>query len=134
MSKSRTDGRSINRFDDWIAHEFRSTGGFTALVILVAIGELSVTPLRSTYFHLIGDEIRWAELSTLFAQAGGGWDGVVFAVRPDKDTGGPIADAAARVELRALADALTENRLVLNENHFFDRWGRRLKIEEVMVQ
>lgn len=134
MSKSKTKGRSLNRFDDWIAHEFHGTGGFTALVILVAIGELSVTPLRSTYFHVIGDEVRWAELSTLFAQSGAGWDGVLFAVRPDKDTGGPIADAIARVELQTLAEELTANRLILNENHFFDRWGRRLQIEEVMVQ
>lgn len=134
MSKSKTNRRSFNRFDDWIKHEFRSTGGFTALVILVSIGELSVTPLRSTYFHVIGDKVRWAEISTLFAQSGAGWDGALFAVRPDTDTGGPIPDANARVELRTLTEELTANRLVLNENHFFDHWGRRLKIDEVVVQ
>lgn len=134
MSKSEIDGRSFNRFDDWIVHEFDSTGGFTALVVLVAISELAVTPLRSTYFHVIGDEVRWAEIATLFAKSGAAWDGVLFATRPDTDTGGPIPDANARVELRALTDRLAESRLTLNENHFFDRWGRRLKIEEVMVQ
>jgi len=38
---------------------------------------------------------------------------------------------------RALQDLqarLDENRLILNEGHFFDSWGRRLKIEEVEMQ
>jgi hypothetical protein len=36
--------------------------------------------------------------------------------------------------LRELEARLDEDRLVLNEGHFFDKWGRRLKIEEVQVQ
>jgi hypothetical protein len=27
-----------------------------------------------------------------------------------------------------------DDRLVRNENHFFDQWGRRLKIEEMQKQ
>ena len=52
----------------------------------------------------------------------------------DKDGGGPVEDVIARHELQELTERLMENRLILNENHFFDRWGRRLRIDEVMVQ
>lgn len=121
------------RFDDWIGQEFRKTGGFTALVVLVSIGELSITPLRSTHFHVIGDDLDWTQMVGLFSSAGAVWDGAMFATMAAKD-GGPVADAIARQELQALAGRLKENRLVLNENHFFDRWGRRLRIDEVMLQ
>lgn len=120
-------------FDDWIGREFRKTGGFTALVILLSIGELSITPLRSTHFHVIGDNLDWTQMAALFSGAGPAWDGALFATMADK-RGGPIADAVARQELQALAERLKENRLILNENHFFDRWGRRLRIDEVMLQ
>jgi hypothetical protein len=29
---------------------------------------------------------------------------------------------------------LDDDRLVLNEGHFFDKWGRRLRIDEVTAQ
>ena len=132
MSRSEADRHT--RFDSWIRQEFRKTGGFTALVILVTIGELSVTPLRSTYFHVIGDEVGWAEVAALLAGAGAAWDGAVFATLTDKDGGGPVEDVNARHELQELAERLMEDRLVLNDNHFFDRWGRRLRIDEVTVQ
>lgn len=131
---SKSDADRLTRFDAWVAQEFRSTGGFTALVVLVSIGELSVTPLRSTYFHVIGDEIVWAEVAALLAGAGAAWDGALFATLADKDGGGPVEDVIARHELQELTERLMENRLILNENHFFDRWGRRLRIDEVMVQ
>ena len=131
MSKSEA-GRPAH-FDDWIVQEFRTTGGFTALVVLVSIGELSVMPLRSTYFHVIGDEVAWADIAALFAGAGA-WDGAMFATCTDKNGDGPVEDIVARHELQELAERLRANRLVLNENHFFDRWGRRLRIDEVMLQ
>lgn len=131
MSRSDTDGRSLNRFDDWIAHEYARTEGFTALVILVAIDGISVTPLRSTWFHVIGDEIDWNGVSALFSRAGARWDGVVFATLSDDKAGGPVADALARIELEGLTQELAEDRLVLNRHHFFNRDGLRLQIEEV---
>ncbi|MDR6755779.1 hypothetical protein J2Y48_001064 [Mycoplana sp. BE70] len=100
----------------------------------MTIGKLSVTPLRSTYFHVIGDEIGWAEVAALLAGAGAVWDGAVFATLTDKDGGGPVEDVNARHELQQLTDRLMESRLILNDNHFFDRWGRRLRIDEVTVQ
>lgn len=134
MSKSETSGHEHLTFDGWIRHEFRRSGGFTALVILVGIGELSVTPLRSTYFHVIGDEFGWPETAELLGGSGVEWDGVLFSSIHNEKDGGPVADILARSALTDLALRLEEDRLVLNRNHFFDRWGRRIQVEEVSTQ
>lgn len=133
MSKSPESGRDVNQFDDWIVHEFKRTRGFTALVVLVSIGGLEVVPLRSTYMHVVGDELDWLAFNALVRGAGVKWDGVVFVPVAD-DHGGPVEDAKARAALRALEKRIIEDRLVINEGHFFDRWGRRLKVEEAQAQ
>ena len=38
------------------------------------------------------------------------------------------------MKLQEVEARLDEDRLVLNEGNFFDKWGRKLKIEEVGVQ
>ncbi|WP_315835261.1 hypothetical protein [Bradyrhizobium prioriisuperbiae] len=117
-------------FDRWIAGEFTSSGEFTALVILVAIGESKVTPLCSTYFNVIGAEIDWAGITVLFAGSGHDWNGAsFFPVRGP--TGGLLDDPSARAHLRELEAGLDDDRLVLNHGQFFDLWGRQLKIEEI---
>lgn len=131
MSRSKPDTDRPNRFDDWLREEFRRTDGFTALVVLVAISDLSITPLRSTYFHVIGDEIDWSGVSGLLAGSGIAWDGALFSSRSAVPAGGPVQDVVARHELQELTERLMADRLVLNKNHFFDRRGRRLKVEEV---
>ena len=120
-------------FDRWIAEEFAATGAFTALVILVDITGSRVTPLCSTYLNVIGDEIDWGEMTVLFAGAGTQWSGAAFfpITAPD---GGPVDNPTARRALQDLQARLDENRLILNEGHFFDNWGRRLEIEEVETQ
>ena len=120
-------------FDRWIVEEFEGRGEFTALVVLVDIGETKVTPLCSTYFNVIGTEIDWAEITVLFAGSGQDWSGASFfpMVGPDDR---PLDNPTARSRLRELEARLDEDRLVLNEGRFFDKWGRRLKIEEVQVQ
>lgn len=133
MSKSDEPGREINRFDEWIAHEYARTEGFTALVVLVAIGNLEVLPLRSTFVHVIGDELGWSAFTDLMRGAGVKWDGVVL-VPVTGEHGGPVEDARARTELRALDRRIVEDRMVINEGHFFDRHGRRMKVEEAQVQ
>ena len=129
---SRSDDRPA-RFDTWVAEEFAATGPFTVLIVLVGIRELSITPLRSTWLHVIGDELAWPDVAKLFDGAGADWDGVLFAPRTDM-TGGPLPDAAARLALRDLGDQVLEDRTVLNAEHFFDRKGRRLRVEEVPTQ
>jgi hypothetical protein len=117
-------------FDQWIAAEFASTGPFTALAVLVEIGDSQVSPLCSTYFNVIGDELDWGEITILFAGAGHQWDGAAFFPYASPD-GGPLDNPDARLQLRQLEERLDENRLVLNEGHFFDRWGRRMKVDEI---
>ena len=117
-------------FDRWVAEAFERSGEFTALVVLVMIGETRVMPLCSTYFNVIGDEIDWGEITVLFAGSGQDWHGASFfpTVGPN---GGPLDNPTARTRLRQLEAKLDEDRLFLNEGHFFDKWGRNLRIDEV---
>jgi hypothetical protein len=127
-------GQAPLTFDAWVAEEFARTGGFTALVVLVSIGDVTVTPLRSAWFHVVGHEFDWAGVAALLDGAGVNWDGALFAPRADRTTGGPLQDAVARLELRDLGDAIAADRTVLNAEHFFDRRGRRMQIEEIPTQ
>lgn len=121
---------ALTDFDRWIVVEFESTGSFTALVVLVEIAGSKVTPLCSTYFHVIGDEVDWRGITVLLAGAGREWDGAAFFPNVDP-SGGPLDDSDARLQLSRLEERLDDNRLVLNEGNFFDKWGRRMKIEEI---
>ncbi len=120
-------------FDLWLADEFARTGSFTVLAVLVEISETQVTPLCSTYFNVIGDETDWAEITVLFAGAGRDWSGASFfpVAGPNSE---PLDNPAARLRLRELEQRVDGNPLVLNEGHFFDKWGRRLKVEEIDLQ
>ena len=132
MSISEPRHRATD-FDAWIAAEFAERGAFTALVVLVAIDEAKVTPLSSTFFHVIGDEIDWSGIGILFAGSGADWDGASFF--PVTTSGGlPLDNSAARRELRKLKERLDDDRLVLNEGYFFDKWGRQMKVEEIPLQ
>lgn len=119
-------------FDRWIADEYRAgaPSGFTALVILVRIKRRSVEPRRSTFLHVVGDETGWAEVHPLFAASGARWDGAALFVRRAAD-GGPIDDVSARIQLIEQQARVGDDRLVLNEGHFFDVWGRRMRVDEV---
>ena len=119
-----------NDFERWLTREFATTGAFTAFAILVEIGATRVTPLCSTYFNVIGDEVEWSDIVVMFAGAGREWNGAAFFPATAID-GGPLDNPTARLRLRELEARLDDDRLVLNEGHFFDQWGRRLKIEEV---
>lgn len=121
---------TLTDFDRWIVTEFSRTGAFTALVVLIEIADDKVTPLCSTYFNVIGDDVDWSGITVLFAGAGREWDGAAFFpnVAP---SGGPLDNSAARLQLRGLEERLDDDRLVLNEGHCFDKWGRRMMIEEV---
>lgn len=120
-------------FDLWLSEEFTRAGEFTALVMLVSIVGTKVKPLCSTFFNVIGDEIDWAEIVALFAGSGQNWDGASFFPSVAKN-GGALDNATARWRLRRLEQRLDDDRLVLNEGRFFDKWGRRLRIDETPLQ
>jgi hypothetical protein len=132
LSTSEPD-KPATDFDLWLAAEFAQTGVFTSLVVLVSITETKVLPLCSTYFNVIGTETDWSDIVILFAGAGYEWDGASFfpVTAPD---GGPLDNPTAHVRLRELESRLDANPLVLNEGNFFDKWCRRLKVEETELQ
>ena len=132
MSISETSNPTTD-FDRWLSGEFSGTGAFTALAVLVEITELKVTPLASTYFNVIGDETGWGDITVMFAGAGRPWDGASFFPLTAPN-GGPLDNPTARLKLRELETRLDDDRLVLNQGQFFDKWGRRLKIEEIELQ
>ena len=132
MSTSETDA-DRNDFERWIATAFEEEGSFTALIVLVAIGETSVTPLCSTSVKVIGPDADWSDLTVMFAGSGQDWHGAAFFPRQDAH-GRPLDNPTTRLRLRELEAALDGDRLVLNEGHFFDRWGRRMKVEELTRQ
>ena len=127
MSISETEGDAAP-FDRWIVAEFARRGGFTCFVILVEIKDTAVTPLCSTYLNVIGDETRWSDIDVMFAGAGVKWDGAAFF--PSLDSEGLLDNPTARVRLRLLEQRVDDDRLVLNEGAFFDKLGRRMRIDE----
>ena len=117
-------------FEDWLGLEFARTGKFTALIVLVGIGERDVTPMCSTHVDVIGTELDWDEMTMLLAGAGVPWDGVALFVATAPG-GGTLPNVAARLRLREMEEAVRDDRLHLNQGHFFDREGRRMRIDEV---
>jgi hypothetical protein len=120
----------VSEFEQWLGARFAAAGEFTALAVLVGIDGAKVTPLCSTYFNVIGDEVTWGDMVVMFAGSGTDWDGAAFYA-VTAPGGGPLDNPTARLRLRELEARLDDDRLVLNEGQFFDKWGRRMKIEEV---
>lgn len=114
-------------FDEWIAEEF-ARGPFTVLILVLDIGELTAEPVASTYLHVIGDEVRWAEMRKMLSGAPNKWNAAAFF--PSREAGGPVADRIARVRLLDVEERVNADRLELNKGAFFDRKGRRMLIEE----
>jgi len=117
-------------FDKWLMAEYRRRDDFTALVVLVSIEGTAIDLLRSTFMNVIGDDMRWREMRDLLDGSGVKWNGVAFF--PVDSITGPVNNDLARSKLRELETALREDRRLLNKGHFFDRKGRRMKVEEVM--
>lgn len=130
---SDTDGLVLTDFDRWVGEEYAAgtPRGFTAMVMLLKIGKKDVQPLCSTYMHVIGTEVDWGEVTLLFAGSGMNWDAAVFFPRRDRNTNGPLDNPTARILLLELESRIADDRLVINEGHFFDVWGRRMRVDEV---
>jgi hypothetical protein len=109
----------------------RQHGDFTVLVMLAEIGPRRVVPLASTYLHVIGDEVDWAEIKAMFASSGKRWDGAAFFPTKARDSG-LVDKETARRRLAELEAKIKEDRMTFNEGHFFDVHGRRIEIEPLL--
>ena len=117
-------------FEQWLSAQFADSGPFTLFVVLVRIAGDEVEPLKSSYAHLIGDEMTWREMQRLLDHASTAWDGVAFFVGLGH-AGGPLPDAAAARKLREVEADVKADPLAFNRGRFFDRMGRHLRIDEV---
>ena len=117
-------------FEQWLSAQFADTGPFTLFIVLVRIAGDEVVALKSSYAHLIGDDMAWREMRGLLDRAGTAWDGVAFFVGLGY-AGGPLPDAAAARKLREVEADVKADPLALNRGLFFDREGRHLRIDEV---
>jgi len=116
-------------FEHWLAAQFADTGPFTVFILLVRIGEASAVLLKSSYAHLIGDEMTWPEMRGLLDGARAPWDGVAFFVGLGH-AGGPLPDPVAARKLKEVEADVKADPLTLNRGLFFDREGRHLRIDE----
>jgi hypothetical protein len=80
--------------------------------------------------HVIGNEVDWGEMTALFAGSGMKWDAVVFFPQRDTRHNGPLDNPSARIYLLDQEAKIGDDRMAINEGHFFDVWGRRMMIEE----
>jgi hypothetical protein len=117
-------------FDEWIGQEF-ARGPFTALILVLQIGEDSVEPVASTYLHVIGDEVDWAAMRRLLDGAPHQWNAAAFFVSRG-EAGGPVADRLAKIRLADMEEKVKADRLELNNAGFFDNRGRRMMVEEAL--
>jgi hypothetical protein len=117
-------------FDDWLVGTFARVGSFTMLIVLVEIGETTISLLASSYLHIIGDETRWPDMVDLLAASGAPWNGAAFF---QGDRGGLVDDATASQRLRSLTRHLETDRSILKHGELFNAQGLRMKIEEISM-
>lgn len=116
-------------FEQWLAAQFAETGAFTIFIVLVRIGGDKVVPVKSSYAHLIGDDMPWPGMRGLLDSARTPWDGVAFFVGLGHE-GGPLPDTVAAAKLKQVEADVKADPLAFNRGMFFDREGRHLRIDE----
>jgi hypothetical protein len=117
-------------FDRWLAAQFAETGAFTIFIVLVRIADEQVVPLKSSYAHMVGDDLGWTQMHDLLERAGTSWNGAAFFVGLAHD-GGPLPDDAAARMLKRVEAEVKGDALALNRGLLVDREGRHLHIDEV---
>ena len=120
----------LNAFETWLKQTFARQGAFTMFLILMKEEPTTLSPLCSSYLHVIGDDVPWTDLTETLNGAGVIWDSVATFAGQDEFQQ-IFADADAKARLRELELALMADRLVLQKGELFDRWGRRLQIERM---
>jgi hypothetical protein len=114
-------------FDRWLAAILDRDGPFTMFLILMAEEPTTIVPIRSSYVHVIGPDIRWDELVAMIGEADADWHSVaVFAAKAQ--AGGPMPDVEARQRLASLQAAVIRDRLTVRKGELFDRLGRKLEL------
>ena len=118
-------------FDRWLADTLDREGTFTMFLILFAEAPGTIVPVRSSYLHVIGPDLRFDELAALIGEGGSdgepGWYALaVFAAKAP--AGGPLPDAEAGGRLVSLQQAVLRDRLTVRRGELFDRLGRRLEL------
>jgi hypothetical protein len=115
-------------FDDWLVGTFARVGSFTMLIVLVEIGETTISLFASSYLHIIGDKRRWDNMVDLLTASGARleWCRVLSGRqrRPDR-----------RRDRRQTVAILTRHqetdRSILKHGELFNARGLRMKIEEI---
>lgn len=116
-------------FEQWLSAQFADTGPFTVFIVLVRIDGDEIVPLKSSYAHMIGDDIAWSEMRALLDRARAPWDGAAFFVGLGR-AGGPLPEEAAARKLKEVEADVKSDALTLNRGLFFDREGRHLRVDE----
>ncbi len=128
--RTATQAAAPTDFDTWLAGRFAEGGAFTALIVIMTVTESTVEPIASTYAHVIGGDIAWPQMAGLLDGSGKEWDAVVIFAAA-METGGAVPDESARLTLRRIEEEILRDRRTINAGHFFDRLGRRMKLEEI---
>ena len=114
-------------FDQWLASTLEREGPFTMFLILFEEEPNTIVPIRSSYLHVIGPDIRWDELVTLISEDDTRWHSVgIFAAKASY--GGPLPDVEAQRRLDVLQQAVLRDRMTVRKGELFDRLGRRLDL------
>lgn len=128
MSSSERSHRDGAGFEGWLAERFAATGGFTAVMLLLAIGGDKVAPISCAYVHVIGDEVAWRDLKSMLDASRTAWDGVAIFTEAAPG-GGPVIDIVAKARMQERIDEVTVDRMVLNDAGLFDKRGRAIRID-----
>ena len=114
-------------FDRWLGETLDREGPFTMFLILMEQATTTIVPIRSSYLHVIGPDVRWDEMVSLMGEADTAWSSVaVFAAKAK--SGGPIPDVDARRRLADLQGAVIRDRMTVRRGELFDKLGRKLEL------
>ena len=114
-------------FDRWLDETLDREGPFTMFLILMEQAPATIVPIRSSYLHVIGPDIRWDEMAALMGEADADWSSVaVFAAKAT--AGGPMPDVEARQRLSSLQAAVIRDRMTVRKGELFDTKGRKLEL------
>lgn len=127
---SSSERRRKTQFDAWFETRYAETQGFTALVLLIVFAGVKVNAVSCSYVHVVGDELDWQQMRGLFDRSGRNWDAVAIFAEASPG-GGPLIDLVARARLQERITEVTADRMRLNEAGFFDKKGRKIRIDPV---